>query len=489
MHYKIAVCWLSNDLALSCFSNHRPFHYISFFYGNLISLLKLFCHLFYRRMFLALLFILLDLISYHSQALTSVTSNFVHGNAPYLTFNGGRTRAIDTEGLLGITLSNGITFTPLTNPSSASNPIELSTDESFADIAMFIPTDVDSVNLNQLVRSPYNYWGDDDGDGQGNNGVSATGSLSLLIVDKYNQAVARSSRLDICKAPYKLTLSNIPSQLSTIYGVPKTTVYESSTVNYYLSPRMSPTVCFARPNLMNGEGYYAGPISIWEPREGFFVQSTNSLYYNLNFPTTGANGLYFDLKIVGSDSLTWASVTHSGITATMTNPTSTNVRVTLTGPAATDSQWRSNNPGNIPRPSLPQVFELVGRDSNGNQVVKYGFKLNQWFVDRGIVTASMRDQESWCNQIGYRLPKIKDLTNAIGANFTSAFPPSSGNHYQRQIGAGLFTEWGNVNFDNLDEFYWVSDINNNNLFDVSSVTGYVSNNDPNDGSSAACVTP
>ena len=59
------------------------------------------------------------------QALTSVTSNFIYGHAPYLTLDGGHTRVMDTDGLFGISLSNGTRFTPTTNNSTQSNPIEL----------------------------------------------------------------------------------------------------------------------------------------------------------------------------------------------------------------------------------------------------------------------------------------------------------------------------------------------------------------------------
>ncbi|MCX8583024.1 hypothetical protein, partial [Gilliamella sp. B3372] len=67
----------------------------------------------------------------------------------------------------------------------------------------------------------------------------------------------------------------------------------------------------------------------------------------------------------------------------MSNSTATSVRVTLTGPYATQSQINSSNPSRVSTPSLPQTFELVGRDNNGNPVIKYGFTLKQWFVNRG----------------------------------------------------------------------------------------------------------
>jgi hypothetical protein len=122
--------------------------------------------------------------AFNSQALTpQSTLNVINGSAPYLTFDGGLTRATNTEGLLWITLPGGNRITPHSNPSSRSNPIELQyANVRFTDIGMLVPTNTNSVALNTLIGPPNNYWGDDDGDGQGVNGVSATGSLDLFIL-------------------------------------------------------------------------------------------------------------------------------------------------------------------------------------------------------------------------------------------------------------------------------------------------------------------
>ena len=92
-----------------------------------------------------------------SQALTAKTSNIIHGNAPYLTFDGGLTSVTSSEGLLWITLSNGVKVTPANN-NSLTNPIELpNSGQSFADIAMLVPTDSNSIALNSLIGSPNNF--------------------------------------------------------------------------------------------------------------------------------------------------------------------------------------------------------------------------------------------------------------------------------------------------------------------------------------------
>ena len=415
-------------------------------------------------------------LPFSGHALTSqTTANQIQGTPPYLTFDGGRTRAVDVNGLLGITLSDGTQYTPLTNTSSDSRPIVLPVaGQSFADISMFVPTDTNSVDLSSLIGPPNNYWGDDDGD----SGVTATGRLSLSIVDKNNQSVSRNSVLTVCKAPYRVTLSSTNGTLSTRYGFPNRSTFNASNVTYYVNPKASPVVCFARPNLLAGkrgdDSYYpswdfAGPSSMWDPANGFIPQSTGPSSYGRNFPTTGANGLYFDLDISGSSQpLSWSPVSQGGITVTMSNPTATRVRVTLTGPYATTSQHNSDNPGRVSTPSLPQTFELVGRDRQGNPVVKYGFTLKQWFVNRGYNREFYLETLSWCNGTGYRLVKVKDLTNAVHTEspaISGATPSSPGNHFIRHIDSGFFTEWGTMPYAVGDEedWYWTSDPANSGL--------------------------
>ena len=456
------------------------------------------------------------LFSFNSHALSAHTTNVIHGNAPYLTFDGGRTRATDANSLLGITLSDGRQITPNTNNSWAM-PIELPRfGESFADIGMLVPTNTNTIALSTLIGAPYNYWRDDDGDGQENNGISATGNLTLTILDNNNQVVARNHVLTVCKAPYKVILASTNGILSTLYGAPNRSDFNASNATYFINPKASPTVCFARPNLryggandvVNGDIVdFRGPEWMWDSNKGFLTQSTTPSSYHLNFPTTGANNLYFDLEIGGyNGALTWAPVTRSGITATMRYTYNNVVRVTLTGPAVSDSQAASNSPGRIAKPSLPQTFELIGRDGSGNEVVKYGFVLQQWFVHRLHLSLS-NEANSWCSNIGYRLTKVKDLTNAscqgtlsgphcVGA--VGATPPSPNNRYQRIIRAGFFSEWGfmdhyaKARFSNT--FYWASDRVSNKSHARSS---YVVFSDDADISSrqgsftalSVCVTP
>ena len=407
-------------------------------------------------------------LPFSGHALTSqTTANQIQGTPPYLTFDGGRTRAVDANGLLGITLSNGANYTP-SNNSSSTTPIVLPVEgQSFADIRMFVPTNTNSIDLSTLIGPPNNYWGDDDGDAD----VTATGTLSLSIVDKSGQTVSRSTVPEICNAPYRVMLSSTDGTLSTRYGIPNRSDFRASNVTYYVNPKAASVVCFARPNLREGSGIYAGPASMWDPAKGFLTQETDPSLYGRNFPTTGANKLYFDLLISGvSQPLSWSPVSLGGITVTMSNPTATSVRVTLTGPYATPSQHSSATPSPISKPTLPQTFELVGRDSNGTPVARYGFTLKQWFVHRGTNYYTYPNTLSWCNSLGYRMPSVKDLTNANYHNL-GATPSSPDNYYMRHIGSGFFTEWGRMyDYSGVgfppDSYFWTSDPNGSYQFVV-----------------------
>ncbi|KDN09738.1 hypothetical protein [Gilliamella sp. Imp1-1] len=236
-----------------------------------------------------------------------------------------------------------------------------------------------------------------------------------------------------------------------------------------------PAISYVRPNKDWGTDQYAGPIDAWNVKEGFPIQSDPKS----NFPTTGADGLFFDLAIKGvdPDQLTWTPVTHDGITVTvkktMTNDRWTKemvTRVTLKGPEAR-FQWYNPYPRRITVPRLPWEFVLVGRDRSGNEIVRYAFVLQKWFVHRGDQGAYSFEQDDWCRGLGYRIPQVKDLTNAVCFGLNSdrrcngavgATPSSTGNHYQRRIGAGFFAEWGllagyrDTNFNRFGE-YWTGD--------------------------------
>ncbi|MWN32470.1 MULTISPECIES: hypothetical protein [unclassified Gilliamella] len=497
----------------------------------------------------ALFFAPLLLLSYTQgvQALSAQTSNVIRGSAPYFTFDGGVTKLTDTDSLLSIKLPDGRVYTRSTNPSTPTNPIRLPNWRgTFNDIEMIVPPprsnsiSRSSITMNDLVSQ--GYWGDDDGDGQGVGGVTASGSISVEFRNRNGYTVHSALGPNLCSAPYKVTLTSSDGTLSTQYGVPRSSSFSRATVDYYITPYEYTSICWARPNLLYGgatdidssDNYrHAGPFGMWNSSQGFYLQSTSPSSYDGNFPTTGADGLYFDLEIptgIDGSQLSWTVNTSGSLSATVswTRPrygtfTSSDnrtieadkwitdkskyvTRVTLHGPRASSSQIGSSNPSPLTRPSLPQTFELVGRDRSGNDV-RYGFVLKQWFVNRGNRQDTPSNHTAWCNSLGYRMVRVRDLTNAVcsGWNMNNGYPctgavgatPSSGNNvYKRYIGAGLFTEWGHMRYYADADFgsyhyptYWTSDATGSYQFSVYSSNGGVSSFNTSDRRWGLCTAP
>ncbi|NUF28380.1 hypothetical protein [Gilliamella sp. ESL0254] len=450
--------------ALNLFQYHRSQNQTPFLFlsprSRCLSFLSKLPDLF-RLPRLLLFFASLLLLSYSqsSQALTAQTTRVIEGGAPYFTFDGGRTRVTSRDDFVAITLPDGTRITPSTNTSSATNPIILPAGSTLGDIGMLVPQGYISRDLSDLVA--LGNWGDDDGDGQSTNGVTATGRISVGFSDKDGRSVSRNDTLNPCKAPYRVRLDVTHSSLTTQYGVPNSSTLSSQQVTYYIKPDSTGGCYFVqsvRPNLTRGTDNKISPSNIWDPNKGFLTQSTSPSSYDQNFPKTDADGLYFDLEMpagVNAGQLTWSVVTNGDITATVTSVAANDrwipsvdrgkvvARVKLSGPRASGAQINSDNPSPLDVPDLPQTFELVGRDSRGNEV-RYGFVLKQWFVHSGGRDAGFNYHSSWCGRLGYRVPDmvgIKSFLHVWGgvnmysnANFPnrcfwSSTPVSDREHY------------------------------------------------------------
>lgn len=441
------------------------------------------------------------------QALSAISTNLIYGSPPYLTFDDGKTKVTSTEELLTITLSDGRKITPETDNSTWENPIQLpSADKTLADIHINVPAsetgahgyfDAPLLSFDELAKS--GNLRDDDGDEPI---IVSSGGIKISIENIYPEKVNRyTAPLDICAAPYKITLSGYPGSISTLYGLPNRSDFDFDSHTFSFAPKHPPKLCFLQPRLYVGgmdSADRVAPINIYRQFWGFLPQSTEPELYSHNWPTTGMDKLYFTLQIGGIDgtTLTWPSVTHDGITAKMTFDDGL-VKVTLNGPEASNQVYNDRVRG-IHVPKLPQTFEIIGYDNSGNAVIKYGFVLRQWFVHRGYNSTNYSSHKNWCQRLGYRVAQIKDITNSNCKVEQSEAPECQGglpaapvNFYQRNIGASLMAEWGDVSSYGLPLSYQpgiiASDydgrflINNNGKVEYSS-TGFRFSN-------AICVTP
>ncbi|MDF7666867.1 hypothetical protein PT273_03230 [Orbaceae bacterium ESL0727] len=176
--------------------------------------------------------------AFNANALSAITVNTMQGTPPYLTFDGGQTKATNFDQLLSITLSNGVSYSLTNNPSSAANPIVLpAAGQTLADIQMVVPSNQDGITLQNVIAAPHNYWGDDNGDGQGVNGITATGTIMVKLYDANNALLSRNTALNRCDSSYyRVVLSSPAGVLSTKYGYPRTSNFTASSVTYYIRP-------------------------------------------------------------------------------------------------------------------------------------------------------------------------------------------------------------------------------------------------------------
>ncbi|MDF7670693.1 hypothetical protein PT276_05700 [Orbaceae bacterium ESL0721] len=377
------------------------------------------------------------LLALPASAAITTTKSTIIGTAPYLTFDGGITKEGDTRKLLSITLSDGRVYSLENNDSTPTNPIELPVEgQTLADVQMFMPIDKTSITLNELIAEPYNYWGDDDGDGI--NGISATGTLTMQISDAEDRTVKRDDKLNACVAYYKITFNNSAGSLKTQYGSPNTVTFPATTATYYIKPKLptKPYACYAQPNLSGRGGSYDGPASQWDNKKGFKPQDIN--VPSSNFPTMGAYGLFFNLTIANGGN--WQNVSYdktpanSGIDIAISggSTSSTNIaKILLNGP-----RYNTNNATT----AVPTTFTLYSDKAKTNKI--YSFTIDKWFIatpgDGGGYKAD------YCTNrygSGYRIPSVREYTNANGYGWTGGLSGQP-NNYQRRIGGGLFAEWG-----------------------------------------------
>ncbi|MDF7671548.1 hypothetical protein PT276_10150 [Orbaceae bacterium ESL0721] len=445
-------------------------------------------------------------------ALTTIeTQNIIHGTAPYLTFDNGKTKATDASSLLSIKLSDGRIFTPENNPSTPDNPIELPDGtQSLADIQMFMPVGKTSISLNELVKAPYNYGVDENRDL-----ITATGNISLRITNVMGYWVNREDKLSICDSYYELVLKSSEGVLSTEFGFPNTTHFNASNTIYYVKPKAppKPQVCFAQPFMEWSDRYYwehyhfDGPISQWDNSRGFIPQNIN--VPSSNFPTIGSHRLHFNLAL--SDGVRWQDLSYdkspavTGIDIVIRaveeyrngRIPDNGANIILSGPNTfdpKDKRYFQTFNVNAPGTAIPTTFTIYSDKSKKNKI--YSFTISKWIMSDELLSEPYKPD--YCtNRFGssYRLVKVNELTNANGNGWSGGLAGQS-NNYQRRIGGGLYAEWGVMNRESysgitLGYGSWTVNKNGSKHFRVNESYGDILYDEDIDSAYSGffCITP
>ena len=433
-------------------NQHSFFSFKDLFTVNFLFFRVNFIKLFFclKPMLISVLVInsLLTLSINSAYALNASTVNVINGSAPYLTYDGGITKADSTESLLGITLSDGTVINALNDESSLVTPIELPSEgDTYASIQTIVPlpaagnSSYPRVNIIDLLKAPYNYFGDDDGDGyddvtgeviataSGDIGVKWENINGIDVTDTVKNNAY--SKFIECDSPYKLTLTTSNVELNTVYGEPNKSSFMGSSHSYYINPKVEPHVCYAQPSPLYDDGssgvgmLYDGPgwdsaLIDWNyrgyPSKGFKINSARnsgnydgeSSVYKNNFPSTGSNGLYFYLLLAGISPEAVITANGSNISAVEGGNVSLSLSTGITQ-WENDSTFLFNNaimyPYQFPLYGVPQkglkitlngpratsndksfspsTFRLYA-DSRKSKIL-YEFKLMRWYIPTDIV--------------------------------------------------------------------------------------------------------
>ncbi|WP_141671704.1 hypothetical protein [Gilliamella sp. Imp1-1] len=467
--------------------------------------------------------------SLESQALSATTSNYIHGTAPYLTFDGGATHADSISPLLSVTLPGNKIITVSNDSSSMENPLVL--DKllaTFADIKTLVPHGDYPEVLTDKVIDDNGYWKDDDGDTL--HRVNSS-KLKIKWQNLYGQDITNyvkdnsDKALNGCDAPYQLTLEVEDVSIKTEYGIPsESDKFTGNRHTYYLYPKMDkPQFCYAMPNLEydwhSNDIPYDGAVSSlndphgdWNKYRGFYAY--NPANPGANFPTTGSHNLFFYLSVAGMKAQdivnkNGRTISTGGVTLTLnaenTLPTGL-VKINLTGP-------KESNPGSF----IPSTFYL--HDKNNDPL--YSFRLERWYVTKKGGAGGYQNAVAFCNNFnggGYRMTKVLDFTNArrgedIVVDWQNGIADGASLRKISYITngywmGGLFSEWGRVTqiyykdsdweffqvgdpaWGELRGYYWTSDLIDFYTRVVETNTGvvgarYLSDQDYR----GACVTP
>lgn len=389
--------------------------------------------------------------------LSKQTENPIQGTAPYLLFkfeNGETRKVLNSDDLFYMAFYDGNElkmYDKFNNFSSEENPIIVPASvKSLKEILLPVPVDA-NINQDFVDQQEIDFdtlakkWGvDEDNDIN----FSGTGKLLGNITDQNGYVLERNGRFSACDSEYhRVTLSfyDKTSAIFTQYGLPNKTDFKLQNISFFIKHKKEPTACWVQPNLLynggpNNRNKYNGPEKQWNFQKGFLPQDIDNP--SSNFPTTGMKGQWFNLAVIETNINDIRYIKYpnnSDLKLSISNSGNNVVKIELDGP-----DWDSASQSlKVFEPTTFTIFA----DSNYNTKL-YTFEINQWFIvkptqnhdDKGVTYDKARQ---YCNNIGYRMPYIKDLTNANSP--LSVGLPGQPNNYQRSIGGGLLAEWGRMN--------------------------------------------
>ncbi|KDN11305.1 MULTISPECIES: hypothetical protein [unclassified Gilliamella] len=402
-----------------------------------------------------------------SFCLSATTTNVIHGNAPrFIPLIEDKIENDKEFEYFGVNYK-GIDYFNTTDLNAALG----------VDVASQTPS---SLKLTVAIKQPSNTDVIDvDGDGDFTLTGHTSNSLSLdwYYEDTKNNEIKLTQaqknlkfRELVISGIYPYIKVNGAISLNTKYGVPNLQSYPDNNIAITKIPYRNFNVMiggeaikYASPHMAYSGGIYTyGDTKIIDPTlyNGFLPQEN---YLN-NFPSVGANNLYFYLVTDGIDNslstTKWTVKTSNAddespnaITATIKKSIAPGtvgfkaynaknmVLVTLKGP---DSSTKDASQATAPTAKLPVDIELIGETKQG-VTLSYSFRITKWFINRGSFTAGHAEQQAWCEELGsYRQATARELSNAVitGASDNK----HNDNYYKRAVHEGLITEWGAVRY-------------------------------------------
>jgi hypothetical protein len=413
------------------------------------------------------------------------TTNVINGTAPYLSFDGGKTKILGVDDIFWMSYQVGnqtFRYTLDNNTSSQQNPILLPESiKTFADINSIIPknhpipewAEDNGQQIEFNSRYDRQYFFDDDGDEI----LSGAGMVSLKIFDEADdygsddlaewgeRSYKRSDLIDPCRYSYRMVLLSSISSVLSKFGVPSRRSFGATVTEdewnedpwafedrlvLHIKPAVSnPYACWAYPLTQPtphsehiGNEWVASDLYRESgAKKGYQLQNINSP--SANFPTTAGDSFPFNLTVAGSfpHELSYSKQPKDSI-------------INLTIRKAEEFRYYGNYPNEAtitllgpkagqPNTSFSPTTFIIYADQAQTKPI-YSFTINKWFILLEDGKRTFKESREYCESIGYRLPTVPELTNVknVELNWHQGYPTGKEGFSKVQLGGGIIPEWG-----------------------------------------------